>query len=140
MPRANPETRPAGLPAVAMPVVNQITESKMLHLSHAPTDAPKRAAAAPKQTAGELFSKSINLSGRRRFTSQRLVLYALLASQGREGALATAHDALAIFRDAHAALLDGELSPKLMGGELKVWSRPGQGTKVIVTIPDRTEE
>ncbi|MFG6489944.1 type IV pili methyl-accepting chemotaxis transducer N-terminal domain-containing protein [Roseateles sp. BYS78W] len=99
--------------------MNQITESKMLHLSHAPTDAPKRAAAAPKQTAGELFSKSINLSGRRRFTSQRLVLYALLASQGREGALATAHDALAIFRDAHAALLDGELSPKLMGGELK---------------------
>lgn len=90
----------------------------MLHTSRAPTHAPKRTAAAPHRAAGELFGRSINLSGRRRFTSQRVVLYALLASQGREGALATAHDALATFRDAHAALLDGELSPQVLGGEL----------------------
>lgn len=90
----------------------------MLHHTRARTDAPKRAAAAPKQTAGELFGKLINLSGRRRFTSQRVVLYAVLALQGREGALGIAGDALATFRDAHEALLEGELSPKSLGGEL----------------------
>ncbi|WP_331176011.1 type IV pili methyl-accepting chemotaxis transducer N-terminal domain-containing protein [Roseateles sp.] len=90
----------------------------MLHHLHASTDAPKRAMAAPRQSAGELFGKTINLSGRRRFTSQRVVLYAVLASQGREGALDTARDALATFRDAHGKLLEGELSPRSLGGEL----------------------
>jgi len=91
----------------------------MLHQSRAPNDAPRRATAAPKQTAGELFGKLINLSGRRRFTSQRVVLYAVLASQGREGALATAREGLATFSDAHRALLEGEFSPQALGGELQ---------------------
>lgn len=91
----------------------------MLHQVRAHSDAPKKAAAAPKPTAGEAFGRLINLSGRRRFTSQRVVLYALLASQGRDGALATARDALATFREAHRALLEGELSPNAVGGELK---------------------
>jgi hypothetical protein len=68
--------------------------------------------------SGELFGKTINLSGRRRFTSQRVVLYAVLAAQGREGALATARDALATFGEAHGALLQGELSPEALGGDL----------------------
>lgn len=91
----------------------------MLHHPSARTDAPNRAAGAPKSPAGELFGKLINLSGRRRFTSQRVVLYAVLASQGREGALATSRDALVTFSDAHGALLTGELSPGALGGELK---------------------
>lgn len=91
----------------------------MLPISRAPTDAPKRASTAPKSTAGELFGKSINLSGRRRFTSQRVVLYALLALQGRDGAMATAREALATFSDAHRALTEGDLSPVALGGELK---------------------
>lgn len=107
------------MPAWEAPVVIQLTESTMLHHPRAPTDAPKRAASAPSQTAGELYGKLINLSGRRRFTSQRVVLYAVLASQGREGALGTAHDALSTFRDAHRALLEGELSPAVLGGDLK---------------------
>lgn len=91
----------------------------MLHQSRAPADAPKRAAPAPRaQTAGELFGKTINLSGRRRFTSQRVVLYAVLAAQGRAGALGTAREALATFDEAHGALLTGELAPQALGAAL----------------------
>lgn len=91
----------------------------MLHHGRATTDAPRRTTAAPKQTAGELFGKTINLSGRRRFTSQRVVLYAVLAAQGREGALQTARDALVTFGDAHRALLEGDMSPAALGAELQ---------------------
>ena len=55
--------------------------------------------------SGEVFGMLINLSGRRRFTSQRLVLYAVLASQQHENAVPIARDALALFRAAHASLL-----------------------------------
>ncbi len=69
--------------------------------------APDRAAedASTVPLSGEVFGAMINLSGRRRFTSQRLVLYAVLASQGQQGACATAREALALFSNAHAALL-----------------------------------
>jgi hypothetical protein len=68
-----------------------------------PSLAPE--GAANKTLTGEVFSALINLSGRRRFTSQRIVLYALLASQGQEGSAATAHEALSLFRGAHKSLL-----------------------------------
>ncbi|HZX25792.1 MAG TPA: methyl-accepting chemotaxis protein, partial [Telluria sp.] len=40
-------------------------------------DAPATAAST---LSGDLFGRLINLAGRRRFTSQRLVLHAVLAS------------------------------------------------------------
>jgi hypothetical protein len=55
--------------------------------------------------SGEVFGMLINLSGRRRFTSQRLVLYAVLASQGQPQVAATAREALKLFRDAHLSLI-----------------------------------
>lgn len=57
--------------------------------------------------SGEVFGALINLSGRRRFTSQRLVLYALLAAQGQPDATVTAREALTLFRNAHHTLLNG---------------------------------
>lgn len=77
-------------------------------MSYAPAlvSRPPVAAAAPK-LSGEVFATLINLSGRRRFTSQRVVLYAVLAA-GKDPAAATiANDALTLFRDAHTALVKG---------------------------------
>ena len=76
---------------------------------HAPVSSLRDGAA--DIIPGEVFGRLINLSGRRRFTSQRLVLYAVLASQGRADAIAVARSALALFDDAHASLLrkNGEL-------------------------------
>jgi len=64
---------------------------------------PKRAV----KLSGETFAMLINLSGRRRFTSQRLVLYAVLATRGAPEAVATARAALQLFTEAHAILVNG---------------------------------
>lgn len=77
-------------------------------MSYAPAlvSRPLVATAAPK-LSGEVFATLINLSGRRRFTSQRVVLYAVLAAGKDPAATAIANDALKLFRDAHTALVKG---------------------------------
>lgn len=67
------------------------------------------AATPPVQSSlsGQVFGMLINLSGRRRFTSQRLILYAVLAAQGKPGALEVSQQALELFREAHATLVNG---------------------------------
>lgn len=74
-------------------------------LQPAPTQKHRKTAAS--QLSGEIFGTLINLSGRRRFTSQRLVLYAVLASLKHESAIETAREALRLFQDAHRALVEG---------------------------------
>jgi hypothetical protein len=79
----------------------------MPHPQRAPAH-PIGLPAKPARLSGEVFGRLINLSGRRRFTSQRLVLYALLAVQGREGALQVSREALAAFCEAHLQLINGQ--------------------------------
>jgi len=104
----------------------------MLHLER--TQEPTiRKSRAPSKLSGELFGTLINLSGRRRFTSQRVVLFAVLASQGRDGALQVADDALMAFREAHSALMEGtDQIPGIFCDELhEVYFGAAQGDKVI---------
>ena len=84
-----------------------IKERAMLEHTDTMEDLPEAAFSAV-QLSGDMFGALINLSGRRRFTSQRVVLYAVLASMGHDGAIATARETLAQFRDAHHTLVEGK--------------------------------
>jgi hypothetical protein len=98
-------------------------------------------AAANKVLTGEVFSALINLSGRRRFTSQRIVLYALLASQGQEEGAATAREALALFRGAHKSLLgEADGLPGVFCPELReAYFGKMDGDRQIVAFADLGE-
>ena len=73
-----------------------------------PSAVPAPAQSGEARLSGDVFGALINLSGRRRFTSQRVVLYAVLASLGHDGADRTARETLAAFRDAHVTLVEGK--------------------------------
>lgn len=80
----------------------------MLQLdTHAPLRIKPATVKAGGNLSGEVFGTLINLSGRRRFTSQRLVLYALLASLGRDEAQTIAEESLKLFSEAHRLLAEG---------------------------------
>ena len=91
--------------------------------------------------SGETFATLINLSGRRRFTSQRVVLYAVLASGEDPDALATAREALKLFRDAHIALVKGnDALPGVFSDELHMaYFGPESGDKKIQSFIDLAE-
>ncbi len=104
------------------------------------TEVPREeAGTAP--LSGEVFGMLINLSGRRRFTSQRLVLYAVLAAQGHAHAVATAREALGLFSAAHASLIKpaGEL-PGVFCKELQdVYFGRAEGDRKIRHFIDLAE-
>ena len=89
--------------------------------------------AAAVKLSGDMFGALINLAGRRRFTSQRVVLFAVLASMGHDGAIGTARDTLAQFRDAHLTLVEGKGGlPGIFCGQLRdAYFGTLQGDKII---------
>ena len=105
----------------------------MLHLGQAQTPNRPLPSTASTRPSGQIYGALINLSGRRRFTSQRVVLYAVLAHQGRAGALELSRSALGTFCDAHTELVKGSsVSPGLFCEELKdVYFGSDDGEKVI---------
>ena len=97
------------------------------------TEPAREASFDGQKLSADVFGALINLSGRRRFTSQRVVLYAVLASMGHEGAIDTARDTLKLFRDAHTTLLHGKGSlPGIFCNQLhEAYLGALQGDRVI---------
>ncbi|WP_025602836.1 type IV pili methyl-accepting chemotaxis transducer N-terminal domain-containing protein [Burkholderia sp. WSM2230] len=62
---------------------------------------------AEVDVSNEVLSSLINIAGRQRMLSQRIVFKAMLALRRSEGALAIAQDTLRTFADSHAALVQG---------------------------------
>lgn len=57
--------------------------------------------------SSEIFGALINLAGRQRMLSQRIILHAVLASLKHSKAIETARGALKFFRDSHVILVQG---------------------------------
>ncbi|PMS17072.1 chemotaxis protein [Trinickia dabaoshanensis] len=60
-----------------------------------------------KAVSGETIGELINLAGRQRMLSQRIVLHVLLAAQGHEAATGIAKQCLSIFAATHEDLVSG---------------------------------
>ncbi len=72
------------------------------------------------ELSGELLAQRINLSGSRRFTSQRVVLYAMLAANNYPTADRIAEEALKLFCQAHTTLIKGNATlPNVLSEELQ---------------------
>jgi hypothetical protein len=110
-------------------MTDQLTTSNIT----TPHETAAAGAGFDAKLSGDVFGALINLSGRRRFASQRVVLYAVLASMGHEGAIAVARETLALLTDAHTTLIEGRGAlPGVFCGQLRdAYFGTLQGDRVI---------
>ena len=80
-----------------------------MQTTHLPSPAPGASTveSAPPAVSEDMFSTLINLAGRQRMLSQRIVLHAVLASLGRDDAADLAQEALGQFKNHHGLLVNG---------------------------------
>ncbi len=85
----------------------------------------------PRAVSSDAFGALINLAGRQRMLSQRIILHAVLASQDHEGAWEIAVGALNLFRETHLTLVQGKDGlPGIFFEDLRLaYFGPAQGDK-----------
>jgi len=109
-----------------------------------PAVIERTSGATPARTAapsGEVFAMQINLSGRRRFTSQRVVLYAVLAARGTPDAAQVAQDALKLFCEANTTLVKElkDAGDRANPALREAYFGPPQGERVIAGFIELAE-
>lgn len=96
-----------------------------------------------KLVSSSIISSLINLSGRQRMLSQRIILNVILASQGHPEASRIAEDSLNLFKETHAILVHGNQEfPGVFFDELKtVYFGPSESDKQIklfISLAEKT--